>query len=332
MTVSWVVSGTGHGLALYDFHARMYDPATGRWLVPDPAEQFANPYLAMANNPVSYVDPDGEFAVVDSWLIGFVDGFFSSGSNRFENAWNEANHRAGNDAKIWGGLFASDPSKSFFGRVWEVTSRFTWQLPQTVGGFLTAHSYNTFGLQGGVEEVDYWGGATTVTTRNDGWGAVAQGSYIVGDSDLDANPHNPLFQHEYGHYLQSQSMGLAYYPRVGIPSIRSQGIHDFHPVEQDANRRAFLCFNENVEGFQDDTQLANNDPNNNRGWDFYRNPLNIDGSNTRGQYVDYQNAAQVATLYRIRVRARWYDYASWLYLPYGGPIWVGLINAGNYNR
>jgi len=74
----------GHGLALYDFHARMYDGATGRWLVPDPAAQFANPYLAMlvssyflrseklemtipkrsdsgGNNPVSMIDPDGRF-------------------------------------------------------------------------------------------------------------------------------------------------------------------------------------------------------------------------------------------------------------------------------
>src|SRR5690554_950777 len=32
----------------------------GWWLL-DPAEQFANPYLAMGNNPVMYVDPDGEF-------------------------------------------------------------------------------------------------------------------------------------------------------------------------------------------------------------------------------------------------------------------------------
>ncbi|MGF1564744.1 MAG: RHS repeat-associated core domain-containing protein [Flavobacteriales bacterium] len=71
MTVSWVVSGTGHGLALCDFHARMYDPATGRWLVPDPAEQFANPYLAMGNNPVSYIDPDGEWAHI---VIGAAVG------------------------------------------------------------------------------------------------------------------------------------------------------------------------------------------------------------------------------------------------------------------
>jgi hypothetical protein len=45
------------------------------WFQPDPAEQFSNPYLAMGNSPVMYVDtdarwrsvstgPDGEFAIL----------------------------------------------------------------------------------------------------------------------------------------------------------------------------------------------------------------------------------------------------------------------------
>jgi RHS repeat-associated protein len=59
----------GRGLELHDFHARMYDATTGRWLVPDPAAQFANPYLAMGNNPVISVDPDGRF-VVTAMIVG----------------------------------------------------------------------------------------------------------------------------------------------------------------------------------------------------------------------------------------------------------------------
>jgi len=50
------------GLEMFDFHARFYDPQLGRWFTPDPAEQFSNPYLAMGNNPVMYVDPNGEIA------------------------------------------------------------------------------------------------------------------------------------------------------------------------------------------------------------------------------------------------------------------------------
>lgn len=43
------------------FEARDYDSRLGRWLINDPAGQFWSPYLAMGNNPVSGVDPDGRF-------------------------------------------------------------------------------------------------------------------------------------------------------------------------------------------------------------------------------------------------------------------------------
>lgn len=47
------------------FTARLYDNRTGRWMIPDPAGQFASPYLGMGNNPVMMVDEDGELA----WFV-----------------------------------------------------------------------------------------------------------------------------------------------------------------------------------------------------------------------------------------------------------------------
>lgn len=44
-----------------DFELRNYDSRIGRWTAPDPAGQFASPYVGMGNNPVSNVDPDGAF-------------------------------------------------------------------------------------------------------------------------------------------------------------------------------------------------------------------------------------------------------------------------------
>ena len=69
---------SGRGLEMYDFDARFEagpersrrDPQLGRWFAPDPAEQFHNPYLAMGNNPVMYVDPNGEFV----WAIPIAIG------------------------------------------------------------------------------------------------------------------------------------------------------------------------------------------------------------------------------------------------------------------
>ena len=47
-------------LAWSDFDARFFDPQLGRWHVPDPANQYASPYVGMGNNPANSVDPDGK--------------------------------------------------------------------------------------------------------------------------------------------------------------------------------------------------------------------------------------------------------------------------------
>jgi RHS repeat-associated protein len=71
----------GRGLELHDFHARMYDATTGRWLVPDPAAQFANPYLAMGNNPVTGIDPDGKWVhIIIGAGIGGVANWIAHGA------------------------------------------------------------------------------------------------------------------------------------------------------------------------------------------------------------------------------------------------------------
>jgi RHS repeat-associated protein/uncharacterized delta-60 repeat protein len=41
------------------FELREYDAVIGRWMVPDPFGQYWSPYMAMGNNPVNLIDPDG---------------------------------------------------------------------------------------------------------------------------------------------------------------------------------------------------------------------------------------------------------------------------------
>ena len=54
----------GKLLGLYDFGSRFYDPALGRWLNVDPKLEFVSPYGYCANNPVLYIDPNGEDIVL----------------------------------------------------------------------------------------------------------------------------------------------------------------------------------------------------------------------------------------------------------------------------
>ncbi len=56
-----------HGLDLYDFGARQYNPAVARWTTMDPlCEKYYNvsPYAYCFNNPVKFVDPDGKDVLI----------------------------------------------------------------------------------------------------------------------------------------------------------------------------------------------------------------------------------------------------------------------------
>ena len=63
-------------------------------------------------------------------------------------------------AQLTRGLFLTDPNRSPWGRVWQLFSRFTWELPQTLMGWLYSVGR---ALTGQIDRVDTLGGITFAT-------------------------------------------------------------------------------------------------------------------------------------------------------------------------
>ena len=80
-----------HGLDTYDYGARQYDPVLARWDRMDPlCEKFysTSPYAYCANNPVRFIDPDGqkptkkEAAMIADDVYNATSGTLSGGWRR----------------------------------------------------------------------------------------------------------------------------------------------------------------------------------------------------------------------------------------------------------
>jgi RHS repeat-associated protein len=228
---------------------RTHDPQLGRWWQIDPkleASQNISPFAAMDNNPVLKSDPMGDIAVVDDAVIGFFKGLFRSrghfegGANtRLGSALRSAGRHAANSAKIYGGLFTTDKHRSTLGQVGQFLSRLTWQLPNTIVGFVSSHGTN---MIGNVQSVEYGLGATVLRTSGSTWGALTLGSYIISENTIKVEPKDETFQHEYGHYLQSERFGPAYLFGWAIPSVinawKHPDTHNTYSTEIDASSRA----------------------------------------------------------------------------------------------
>jgi hypothetical protein len=165
----------------------------------------------------------------------------------------------------------------FQGNIGQIASRFTKESSQALLGLGVSLGANALGR---VKSVSYYGGATVVEHYAKKWGAFTLGSYINGHNGIKTDPTNSLFQHEYGHYLQSQDVGWNYMYDFALPSLFDtfgNGDHTQHFAEQDANSRAFIYFNEQVENYNA----------NGTDWNRGKNPIN--GYNWNNPFNDIAN-------------------------------------------
>jgi RHS repeat-associated protein len=273
-------------LAMYDFHARMYDPALGRFMAVDPKGHLMpewSPYAGMFNDPINYVDPDGEFPVLAE-LAGLTNGIKNlvNGDNFFDgfaDGWTQS-------WEITGGLFQWDSNLNFGQNLWNITSKFTWELPQTTLGFTVSQGLNVGTL---VNDVNYFHGATVLDSDLEG-GAFTLGSYIVGPEGFRPDFRDHLFVHEFGHYLQSKRLGPLYLNFVAFPSVTDFYLgglerHDTRWYEVQASRLAADYFQEEFGGVDASGNPISGDPNL-----FDRNAFINDG--VRSRYVNPRNGGR----------------------------------------
>lgn len=217
---------TGHehltDFGLVNMNARLYDPATSRFLSPDPyvqtpeQSQNFNRYSYCMNNPLKYTDKNGKFFFLIDGLIDLISNPIRHGLNFSQYSF----QRTYNSLKIDWGLFQ--------GNFKQILSRFTWESIQTGIGYSYSQIKNAVH---DISDVEYFDGATYLVRKiepDKKGNGVTIGSFInintpkgtPRDKNGNFAPYkDDLFMHEYGHYLQSQDYGFGYLFSVGIPSL-----------------------------------------------------------------------------------------------------------------
>jgi RHS repeat-associated protein len=166
---------TGHrwepNLGLYSANARYFDPGLGRFLSQDSfLGQLDDPpslhrYLYAADNPLAFLDPDGNESVRQTWGIDEPQGFWSAfGKNVAYNAWNVASfgtlgrqdelvehYEAGRitEAQYWGRTAINAGSAAAIG----VAAAMSGGVAATGAGALGAGTFATGAIAGAAANI-----------------------------------------------------------------------------------------------------------------------------------------------------------------------------------
>ena len=236
---------------LINMNGRVYDPVLGRFLSPDDYVQMPlspqgfNRYTYCNNNPLKYTDPSGELfgLSVFTGLLKGIGKFIKHG--KIGAIFDESIKSFNNDLRLTSGLFRGNFNQIF--------SRFTYESLQTTLGLLASDFRINFNS---ISCVDFYDGATYII-REKGSKSFTLGSFININSKhpipMDDEGHfkpflDPLYMHEYGHYIQSQKIGFIYLFKVAIPSAWSLLMRDTHDEhvnrwpEKDASKKAANYF------------------------------------------------------------------------------------------
>ncbi len=228
-------------LNLIDMGGRVYDPVIGRFLscdnyvqAPDNSQNF-NRYSYCLNNPLRYTDPSGEF-ILGTLISGIID----LSSNLVNHGFNVSQYNWSKTINAW-----RIDTGMFQGNLSQVLSKWTWELPQSIIGNITANGANILGK---IDNVTHMDGMLALSNVTNGEAAFTIGFYSFGPKGYVADWRDHLFVHEYGHYIQSRYVGPFYLPVIGVISLSSAALakksHKYRWTEIWANRLASEYFDE----------------------------------------------------------------------------------------
>lgn len=197
-----------HGLDLYDYGARQYDPTTARFTSIAPlCEKYyhISPYAYCAGNPVNYVDPDGREIWIDD---GNNDAFqYSIGMNHNDNLFvkrlNELSTTKAGKIVV-GSLVSSDIIYTFTNKSTNVDGTGASYIPEkhelrlnnsNTLGFAeeTFHAYQHYlgePLKTAVAEVDAHIFAAKMNSEIEGWDYIRAATYLHGDGNYQKAINN----------------------------------------------------------------------------------------------------------------------------------------------
>jgi hypothetical protein len=117
-------------------------------------------------------------------------------------------------APLFYSFISSDPAASSLIRTLQITSHFSWELPQQFLGFLMGLCLS---MRGTVNRSDhFFKGVLFIETSSFGKGCgISLGNIVIHGPNSDG----ALKQHEFGHCIQSRALGLFYLLLIGIPSF-----------------------------------------------------------------------------------------------------------------
>lgn len=255
----WLNRGyTGHEhldeFALINMNNRMYDPTIGRMLAVDNyiadsySTQAFNRYSYVLNNPLKFVDPTGEYGINPPSSFSYSYNFSSyptstgysanfslsysysmgnnlsgSGSVNVSMSFNTVTGIFSGNVCVDGNVVSSTLGASAFSRSggWSYTSSdylraANWRQNSIDYNYAQE---NISHVLSPVQSDNFPGISVYQSPLMDGKGVTMPPFGIIVGTDAGED----LIQHEYGHYLQYQDMGIVnYYNDVGLPSIYNE--------------------------------------------------------------------------------------------------------------